>query len=183
MISRRHLLSAGGAAGLLLPLLAGCAAQRQPLTTDGRYPIMDLLEDSGQHTRLVAALNRSGVAEMLQGPGPYTIFAPTDAALAAVPQFAQTTPEQQAAALRGLIAYYRLSRADIAARDGVIRMIDGSRVRVAPGGAQVFRFASADGRPMPQGSGAQGIGPMATISRPDLRASNGMIHFVDTVLL
>jgi hypothetical protein len=183
VISRRHLLSAGAAGGLLLPLLAGCAAQRQPLTPDGRYPIMDLLEDSGQHARLVAALNRSGVAETLKGPGPFTIFAPTDAALARVPQFEQMPPERQAAALRSIVARGRLRRGDIAARDGVILMIDGSRVRVAPGAAQVFRFASADGRPVAQGSGAPGIGPMATISRPDLLASNGVIHVVDMVLL
>lgn len=191
MISRRLLLRAGSATPLAA-LFASACTQRPPVTADGRYPIMAILEDAPDLRRFVVLLERSGMAETLRGDGPFTVFAPTDAAWASVPPEAgggtgttvAADPQRLAAVMRGLIARGRLSRADIAARDGLVTALDGGQVRVAPGGQQVVRVAAASGaRPAPAPTRAEGVGPAATISRPDLRASNGVIHVIDRIFL
>ncbi|MBW8271182.1 fasciclin domain-containing protein [Caldovatus aquaticus] len=191
MISRRHLLRASGAAPLAALLAPACAPERrEPVTADGRFPIMAILEDTPELSRFVLLLERSGLAETLRGDGPFTVFAPTNAAWAAAPPEAgggtgtavSADPQRLAAVLRGLIARGRLSRADIAARDGQIVTLDGGRLRVAPGGQQVARVA-AGATPAAASARAAGSGPAATITRPDLRATNGVIHVIDRVLL
>lgn len=153
---------------------------------------MAILEDAPDLTRFVLLLERSGLAEMLRGDGPFTVFAPTDAAWAAAPPevgggtgtAVNADPQRLAAVMRGLIARGRLSRADIAARDGQITTLDGGRIRVAPGGQQVVRVAAAGGAtPASAPTRAEGTGPAATIGRPDLRASNGVIHVIDRIFL
>jgi len=192
VISRRYILRAGGTAPLLALLAPACAPQRQPVTADGRFPIMAILEDAPDLKRFVLLLNRSGVAETLRGDGPFTVFAPTDAAWASAPPEAgggtgttvNADPQRLAAVMRGLIARGRLTRADIAARNGLITTLDGGQARVAPGGQQVVRVAAAGGAtPASAPTRAQGTGPAATISRPDLRATNGVIHVIDRIFL
>lgn len=185
------MLRAGGATSLALLGAAACTPgpERQLATPGGRYPVAAVLADSPDHKRLSAALTRAGLAQELNRTDPaaptFTIFAPTDAALAAVPGFDQLEPARQTAALRGLIARGRLLRSDIAARGGVITMLDGSQVRVAEGGAQVVRVAPGAGvtGATLASTGAAGTGPAATITRPDLLASNGVIHVVDRILI
>jgi uncharacterized surface protein with fasciclin (FAS1) repeats len=192
VISRRLLLCAGSASPLAALLVSACTQRPPTVTADGRYPIMAILEDAPDLRRFVVLLERSGMAETLRGDGPFTVFAPTDTAWATVPPEAgggtgttvAADPQRLAAVMRGLIARGRLSRADIAARDGLVTTLDGGQVRVAPGGQQVVRVAAASGaRPAAAPTRAEGIGPAATISRPDLRASNGVIHVIDRIFL
>ncbi len=192
MISRRTLLRAGSAAPLAALLVPACAPQRPPVTFDGRFPIMTILEDAPDLTRFVALIKRAGMTELLSGPGPLTVFAPTDAAWATAPAAygggtgttVTADPQRIAEVLRGMIARGRLRRPDIAARDGLIITLDGGRLRVTQGGAQVVRVAGPAGvTPASAPTRAEGTGPAATISRPDLLASNGVVHVIDRFFL
>jgi hypothetical protein len=80
-----------------------------------------------------------------------------------------------APALRNLIAAGRLRLPDIAARGGRIRMLSGIDIRVVGGSATAPRIQGAR-------AGAQPTGASATVIRPNLLCSNGVIHIVDGAL-
>ena len=79
MITRRSLFAAGGGA----LVLAGCETPQ--VTADGRFPIMDVLGVTPDVSDFRAALRRAELAEFLNGPGPFTVFAPTNLAWGGAP--------------------------------------------------------------------------------------------------
>lgn len=167
MITRRSLFAAGGGA----LVLAGCAGEQ--VTADGRFPIMDVLGIQSDVSEFRSALRSAGLNELLSGPGPYTVFAPTNLAWSAAPA---SFRDGGAASLRSLIAAGRLRLPDITARGGRVRMLSGIDVRIVGGSPTEPRIQAAR-------AGAQPSGASGTIVRPNLLCSNGVIHVVQGVLI
>ncbi|HEY4254547.1 MAG TPA: fasciclin domain-containing protein [Roseomonas sp.] len=167
LLTRRFALITSGAAAFL----AACTTEQ--IRADGSYPLLTVLGAQPDLSEFRRALTRANLDQMLEGDGPFTVIAPTNAAWAQAPQ---AMKDGNADALRNLIARGRLRRNDIQAREGRIRMLGGIDVRVVGGTPQQPRIqaARAGGNP----SGASG-----TITRPDLLCRNGVIQVVDAVLV
>lgn len=166
MLSRRSLFAIGGA-GLLLN---GCAQ----VAPDGGAPLMDVIAGDPNLSSFRAALRSSGLAsELFDRPGIYTVLAPTNLAWSGAPERIRRGEHD---ALLSLIAGGRLRLADIQARSGRIRMLSGVDVRVVGGTADNPRVQAARAGQAPSGASA-------SIIRPNLMASNGVVHIVEGVLL
>ncbi|MEO0645709.1 MAG: fasciclin domain-containing protein [Cyanobacteria bacterium J06650_10] len=130
--------------------------------------IVDVAAANGSFDTLVAAVQAAGLEETLDADGPYTLFAPTDEAFAALPEGTVeklVKPENQDA-LNQVLAYHVVSGAVAASEiePGSVSTVEGSDVQVAidPTGLTVNE---------------------AAVVQPDVVAENGVIHVVDTVLL
>ena len=166
MITRRSLFAVSGGA------LALTACQSD-VSLDGRFPIMDVLGTQSDVSSFRAALRSAGLDELLNGPGPFTVFAPTNLAWsAASPEFRNGG----AASLRNLIAAGRLRTPDIAARGNRVRMLSGIDIHVVGGSATEPRIQAARAGGAP--SGAAG-----SIIRPNILCSNGIVHVIGAVLI
>jgi uncharacterized surface protein with fasciclin (FAS1) repeats len=161
------MFAAGGGA----LLLAGCETAQ--VTADGRFPIMDVLGIMSDVSDFRSALRRAELAEFLNGPGPFTVFAPTNLAWSAAPAGFR---DGGAASLRSLIAGGRLRLPDIQARGGRVRMLSGIDIRVVGGTPAEPRIQAAR-------AGAAPSGASASIVRPNILCSNGVIHVIQGVLL
>jgi transforming growth factor-beta-induced protein len=138
-------------------------------------PPVDLVDiptvatSTGVHTALVAALSQAGLVETLQGAGPFTVFAPTDAAFTAAGiDLSELTTEAGLATLTDILLYHVYSGA-VASSD----VTDGLTVSMVNGDDATFTVAT-DGTVM--------IGD-ATVTTADVQASNGVIHVIDKVLM
>ena len=143
--------------------------------------IIDNAVNSKDHTTLVAAVKAAGLVETLKGQGPFTVFAPVNAAFAALPAGTVDTPAQareQGAADQGA----HLPRGD--GQDGLGRADEGDRRRRRQGDAHrgVRRHAPAtkSGNTIMV---ADESGGTARVTIADVVQSNGVIHVVDKVLL
>ncbi len=119
------------------------------------------------HTTLVAAVKAAGLVETLQGRGPFTVFAPTDAAFAKLPkgtvEALLADKEQLAAILTYHVVPGRVMAADVARLEEA-ETVNGETVEVrADGGAVMVNDAR--------------------VTAADVAASNGVIHVIDTVML
>jgi uncharacterized surface protein with fasciclin (FAS1) repeats len=148
------------------------------------YPTRNIIENavnSADHTTLVAAVRAAGLVETLSGPGPFTVFAPTNAAFAKLPAGTVDTLVMPAnkTMLQGILTYHvvagRMTAADI------------SRAIQAGGGrAQLTTVA---GGKLTASMAGQTIvltdekGGMSRVTIGDVMQSNGVIHVVDTVLM
>ena len=122
---------------------------------------------SGVHDSLVAALTHADLVATLQGPGPFTVFAPTDQAFvnAGINLEDYDTPEENQT-LGKLLLHHVVSGAVASSdlKDGMMTAtMNGDYVKFGVGGGTVTVGA-------------------ATVTFPDVQASNGIIHFIDTVL-
>ncbi len=130
--------------------------------------IVDTAVGAGNFTTLVAAVEAAGLVETLKGPGPFTVFAPTDAAFAALP--AGTVEDllkpENKDKLVSILTYHVVS-GKVMSTD----LTEGMKAATVQGGELTITL---DG-------GAKVNG--ATISTADIEASNGVIHVVDSVLL
>jgi len=149
----------------LLSRVAGYSA------TIATQDIFDTLNASGNFTILVRALRQSGISGTLATGGPYTIFAPTDAAFAKLGQSQvdalMSNPNQLAAVLNYHILPGRVMSADIA---GMSSPTTPNTLQGTP-----LSVTSTNGAVMVNG--------MATVTQADIPASNGVIHSIDTVLM
>ena len=123
---------------------------------------------TGVHDSLVAALAHAGLVSTLQGPGPFTVFAPTDQAFAAagIDLADFDTPEENATLSDILLHHvYSGEVQSSAVTDGMIaEMVNGDNVKFGVNGATVT------------------VGT-ATVTTADVISSNGIIHVIDTVLM
>jgi uncharacterized surface protein with fasciclin (FAS1) repeats len=143
--------------------------------------IIDNAVNSKDHTTLVAAVKAAGLVETLKGPGPFTVFAPTNAAFAALPAGTVDTllkPENKSA-LTGILTYHVVpGKIDAAALTKQI--MDGkgtASLKTVAGGTLTAK--SSGGKVMITDE----KGGMATVTIADVMQSNGVIHVVDKVLL
>jgi uncharacterized surface protein with fasciclin (FAS1) repeats len=124
---------------------------------------------AGQFRTLTALLAQAGLAHTLAGKGPFTVFAPTDAAFAKVPKAQLDALLADKTALAALLTYHvvpgRLMASDIVETNGATPMtVNGQVINITVRGGKVYV------------GGAQVVGP-------DVQASNGVIHVIDTVLM
>lgn len=136
---------------------------------------------SPSHTTLVAALQAAGLVETLSGPGPFTVFAPTDAAFAALPSgTVQTLVQPANRAILTRILTYHVVAGRVAAAD-VIALIQ------AGGGSAAITTVSGDILTASLRDGSVILtdenGGVATVIQANLFQSNGVIHVTDAVSL
>ena len=131
--------------------------------------VVDIAVGSPDHTTLVAAVTAAGLVETLSGTGPFTIFAPTNAAFAALPAGTVENllkPENKEM-LTGILTYHVVA-GNVMAAD----LTDGQIVKTLNG--QDLKVSIKDGKVMING---------ANVTAADLAGSNGVIHVVDSVLM
>jgi uncharacterized surface protein with fasciclin (FAS1) repeats len=143
--------------------------------------IIDNAVNSKDHTTLVAAVKAAGLVDTLKGPGPFTVFAPTNAAFAALPAGTVDTllkPENKAA-LTGVLTYHVVpGKIDAAALTKQITEGKGTAtLKTAAGGTLTAK--SSGGKVMITDE----KGGTANVTIADVYQSNGVIHVVDKVLL
>ena len=131
--------------------------------------VVDIAIGSPDHTTLVAAITAAGLVQTLKGAGPFTIFAPTNAAFAALP--AGTVdgllkPESKDA-LTKILTYHVVAGA-VKAAD----LKDGQKVKTLQG--EELTVSIKEGKVMING---------ATVTAADLTGSNGVVHVIDAVLM
>lgn len=143
--------------------------------------IIDNAVNSKDHTTLVAAVKAAGLVDTLKGPGPFTVFAPTNAAFAALPAGTVETllkPENKGT-LTSILTYHVVP-GKIDAKS-LIKMIEDGKgaasVKTVAGG--VLTAKSSGGKVMITDE----KGSTATVTIADVMQSNGVIHVVDKVLL
>ncbi len=132
--------------------------------------IVAVAKSAGTFTTLVAAVEAAGLAETLMGPGPYTVFAPTDEAFAKLP--AGTVENlllpENLEQLRAILLYHVVS-GNVMAADVVTlnsaTTVNGASVAIAVGDAGVV------------------LNGTTNVVTTDITASNGVIHVIDSVLM
>ena len=125
--------------------------------------IVDVAAKAGNFNTLVTAVKAAGLVDTLKGPGPFTVFAPTDAAFAKVPKAKLDALLADKAALTKVLTYHvvpgKVMAADVKA--GKVKTVEGQELTVTTkGGVMVDN---------------------AKVVATDLAASNGVIHAIDTV--
>ncbi len=135
-----------------------------------RADIVDTAVGAGNFTALVAAVQAAGLVEALKGPGPFTVFAPSDEAFAKLPpaELAKLLAPEGKAALTRILTYHVVPgvvlSSDLAGRKTHPRSLQGATLRVDATGAGLRVDA-------------------ARVVAADIEASNGVIHVIDTVLM
>jgi len=144
--------------------------------------IVDNAINSADHTTLVAAVKAAGLVETLKGEGPFTVFAPTNAAFAAlpegtVPMLLEAKDKHQ---LTRVLTYHVVPlRYDVAALMKAIEKGDGKASLKTAGGETLWVMMNGDRNVVVRDA----KGGVANISTYDVIQSNGIIHVVDKVLL
>lgn len=129
--------------------------------------IVDTAVAAGSFNTLATALEAAGLVDTLKGPGPFTVFAPTDAAFAKLPEGTVDALLKDKPKLTAILTYHvvpgKVEAADVVKLDSA-KTVNGQSVsiKVVDGKVQV------DG---------------ATVTAADVAASNGVIHVIDTVLM
>lgn len=168
-----------------LAFTAAAQAQENPMV--GGAPMLaerNIVENavnSADHTTLVAAVQAAGLVETLQGPGPFTVFAPTNAAFEMLPAGTVDTllMEENRDQLTSVLTYHvvagnlsgpELGRmAQMGGDDAMLTTVQGSMLTVVPSG-QGVAIVDANGNE-------------AIVTIADVNQSNGVIHVVNGVLL
>jgi uncharacterized surface protein with fasciclin (FAS1) repeats len=168
------------AAGALL-LAATPPALAEQDHAGARKTVVETAVASPQHKTLVAAVTAADLAGTLGGAGPFTVFAPTDAAFAGLPAGTVETllkPENKAA-LQGVLAYHVVA-GKVTAAD-LVKLIEANggaaRLSTVAGGTLTARIDNG------QVVLTDARGGKATVVAADLAASNGVIHVTDAVSL
>jgi len=144
--------------------------------------IVDNAVNSTDHTTLVAAVKAAGLVETLKGSGPFTVFAPTNAAFAALPEGtvpALLKPENKEQLTKVLTYHVVPGRLDAAALMKAIKRGDGKATLTTASGESLWIMMNGDRNVVVRDA----KGGVAAISTYDVVQSNGVIHVVDKVLL
>jgi len=166
--------AASGAAMAANPMVGGAAMY--PTKT-----IVDNAVNSKDHTTLVAAVKAADLVGTLSGPGPFTVFAPSNAAFAKLPAGTVDTlvkPENKAM-LTGILTYHvvpgRITAQMIAAN---ARAHHGTATYKTVQGEDLMFTRSGSGWAIMDGKGDRGMITIANVMQ-----SNGVIHVIDTVMM
>lgn len=131
--------------------------------------VVDIAVGSPDHSTLVAAVKAAGLVETLSGAGPFTVFAPTNAAFAALPAGTVDNllkPENKAD-LTGILTYHVVP-GSLKAAD----LTDGQKLKTVNGAE--LTVSVKDGKVMIDG---------ANVTAADLTAGNGVVHVLDAVVM
>ncbi len=172
--------------GLALALSVSAVSALAQVTVGGApmYPTKDIIDNavnSKDHTTLVAAVKAAGLVDTLKGPGPFTVFAPTNMAFAALPAGTVDTllkPENKAM-LTGILTYHVVAgKMDAASLTKAIKDGGGKAMLKTVAGGNLTAMASGGGVTITDEKGGS-----AKVTIADVYQSNGVIHVVDKVLL
>lgn len=129
--------------------------------------IVETAVAAGKFKTLTSLVKKAGLAKALQAKGPYTVFAPTDAAFAKVPRSTLKALGNDRAKLRAVLLYHvakgKLTAAKVAKRSSV-KTVNGQSVRIRVRSGNVY------------------VGG-ARVTTADIGASNGVIHVINKVLI
>lgn len=164
----KKFLSAALVAGLVSvsgAALAGSATEKKSDAKD----IVDTAVAAGSFKTLAAALTAAGLVDTLKGKGPFTVFAPTDEAFAKIPKADLDKLLADKAKLTKVLTYHvvagNVMAADVLKMNGKgAKTVEGSEVKITVKGTEVM----VDG---------------AKVVKTDIKASNGVIHVIDSVIL
>ena len=176
------------ACAVALALLAGTAcAGAAEVMVGGKemYPTKTIVQNavnSADHTTLVAAVKAAGLVDTLQGPGPFTVFAPTNAAFKALPAGTVETllkPANKAKLTQVLTYHVVAGRLDGAALQRMVESGGGkAELKTVEGGTLTVMMNGPMNLVVRDEAGGT-----ADISTYDVYQSNGVIHVVDHVLM
>jgi uncharacterized surface protein with fasciclin (FAS1) repeats len=164
------------------------ASQAQAGTTmvggAAMYPTRDIIDNavhSKDHTTLVAAVKAAGLVETLKGKGPFTVFAPTNAAFAALPAGTVDNllkPENKGA-LSGILTYHVVAgNLDASALAKAIKAGNGTAELTTVSGGKLWVMMQGKNTVIRDEKGN-----VATVTIADVKQSNGEIHVIDKVLM
>lgn len=162
MFSRFALIPA-----LALTLTAGAPAIAQQAQQTQQKDIVETAIAAGTFNTLAKALTEADLVDTLKGKGPFTVFAPTDAAFAKVPKATLDALLADKAKLKKVLLYHVVSGKVMAA--DVMKMKEAKTIEGASA-----KVMAHDGKVMID---------KATVTKADIAASNGVIHVIDTVLM
>ena len=146
--------------------LAICAATVANVSLAADKNIVDTAISAGSFNTLVTAIQKAGLVETLKGKGPFTVFAPTDAAFAKIPKAQLDALLADKAMLTKVLTYHvvagKVMAADVKA--GSVKSVEGENLTITTdnGGVQVDK---------------------ANVVKTDIIASNGVIHVIDSVMI
>ncbi len=146
-------------------ILVAAPAAQSAATKD----IVDTAVAAGSFKTLVAAVKAAGLVDTLKGEGPFTVFAPTDAAFAKLPEgtIAELLKPENKAKLQAILTYHvvpgKVLAADVVKLTGA-KTVQGQQIDIAVKNGKV----SVDG---------------ANVVKTDIQTSNGVIHVIDSVIL
>lgn len=145
------------AAGATLALMTSVASAAD---------IVETAISAGQFKTLVTALQEADLVDTLKGDGPFTVFAPTDAAFAKLPAGALDALVKDKDKLAAVLTYHVVPGKVMAAqvKPGKVKTVQGESLNVSSQGGSVM----VDN---------------AKVTKTDIGASNGVIHVIDTVIL
>lgn len=152
----------------LFALTASVAMANHHSQKSGPKTVVDVAVGSADHTTLVAAVKAAGLVDTLAGTGPFTLFAPTNAAFAKLPAGTVESllkPENKDKLIA--ILTYHVVPGKVMAKDvkaGKVKTVNGKEASIAVAGGKV----TIDG---------------ATVVATDLAAGNGVVHVIDSVIL
>jgi uncharacterized surface protein with fasciclin (FAS1) repeats len=151
------------------------------LTAQAQNDVVDIAISSKDHTTLVAAVTAADLVSTLKGEGPFTVFAPTNAAFDKLPAGTVESllkPESKAA-LAGILTYHVVAgNLDAAAVVAAIKEGKGKAVVTTVNGASLTASLEGDKVILTDAKGGK-----STVVATDLKGSNGVIHVIDTVVL
>ena len=145
------------AAGAALALITSAASAAD---------IVETAVSAGQFKTLVTALQEADLVDTLKGDGPFTVFAPTDAAFAKLPAGALDALLKDKSKLSAVLTYHVVPGKVMAAqvKPGDVKTVQGQSLHVSTNGGSVM----VDN---------------AKVTKADINASNGVIHVIDAVIL
>ena len=143
--------------------------------------IIDNAVNSKDHTTLVAAVKAAGLVETLKGPGPFTVFAPTNAAFAALPAGTVDTllkPESKPTLTKVLTYHVVSGKMDATALMAAVKAGNGKAMLKTVSGGTLTATSNGSAVMVMDETGGT-----ANVAIADVIQSNGVIHVVDKVLL
>ena len=150
------------------------AETMSPAAETSSMTIAEIAGSNPDFSTLAAAVEAGGLAETLSGDGPFTVFAPTDEAFAALPEGTLDTllkpknEDQLAAILTYHVVDGKVMAADV--KPGEVTTVNGATFEISTGMDGGVEITDAQGN-------------TATVTATDIEASNGVIHVIDAVLL
>lgn len=143
--------------------------------------IVTIAASSADHTTLVAAVKAAGLVETLKSKGPFTVFAPVNAAFAKLPEGTVESllkPENKAQ-LTGILTYHVVAgNLDAKAVLAAIQKGGGKAVLTTVAGSKLTASLEDGKVTLMDGNGGKAI-----VTATDLKATNGVIHVIDTIVL
>jgi uncharacterized surface protein with fasciclin (FAS1) repeats len=163
----RNILLVSAAVMAVAAAPAGARTDLNAAPSGAEKNIVQTAVAAGKFKTLASLLKKAGLAGTLQGKGPFTVFAPTDAAFAKVPDATLEALGKDKAKLRSVLLYHvakgKLTAAKVVKRESV-KTLQGQRVKIRVRDDKVF------------------VGG-ARVTTADVGASNGVIHIINKVLI